>query len=308
MIQTLLLLILSLAIVVVCANYLVEGASGIAKKAGMSEFLIGALIVGFGTSMPEFVVSIVGSIEQNSDVSIGNVIGSNIFNAALILGLSALITPIVVTEKNIKKDLPILFLSTVLFIGVCKTKQCVTLYDGILLLIIFLMYVGSSIQSDENDYDDTSYNKPLWKYILWTVLSIIGLSFGGKLFVDSGVKFGHLVGVSDKVIAITVLAFGTSLPELASCIAAIAKHKSQMALGDIVGSNMFNMMLIIGTASVIHPISTVNVTVFDYAALSGCTLILLLSQYTKHAGKVNRLDGSLLLILFLAFMTMLFLK
>lgn len=301
----------SLLLVVFSANYLVEGATVIAKKLHVSEFVIGMLIVGFGTSLPELVVSLVGAVEGNTDVSLGNIIGSNIFNTGLILGLSALILPITVSEVVSRRDIPFMLMSTALFLLFGLSGGGINRLEGGLLLAWFVLYVVYLFNTDGTDTKTEDIKSGLLfeslpGAIALSIGATIGLIAGGKLFVDSAVKLGGELGISDKVIGITILAFGTSLPELATCLAAIVKKRSMMALGDIVGSNIFNMLLIIGSAALVRPLGFQNINVIDIIAFSLCMLIVLISQHTTHKGIITRFDGACLLGLFIAYLVMLF--
>ena len=312
MLTQLFILVCSLFLVVFCANYLVEGSSLIAKKAGVNEFMIGLFIVGMGTSLPELVVSMVGAFEGNSDVAIGNIIGSNIFNTGMILGLSAVIAPIAVSEVNSRRDIPFMLMATALFLLMGLGSGGINRIEGVTLVLFFAMYVYYLIKFDKKEID-SYYEIPsglmsqsLSGAIIIVVGSIIGLIIGGKLFVDSAIKLGHLWNISDKVIAITVLAFGTSLPELATCIVAIVKKHSQMALGDIIGSNIFNILLIIGLSSIVHPVGFQNINIVDVIAFAACMFIVFISQHTTHKGVITRFDGVAMLMTFVIYIILLF--
>ncbi len=313
MLTQIFILLCSLFLVVFCANYLVEGSSVIARKIGVSEFVIGLLIVGFGTSLPELVVSLIGAIQRNSDIAIGNLIGSNVFNTALILGLSAIASPIIVSEANRRRDIPFLMMATVMFIALGVNSGGIMRWEGVCLLLLFGLYLvylfrtdGKNPEIGESEVPSGLMFNTLVGCIGIVIGSLIGLIVGGNLFVKSAESIGYMVGLSDKVIGITVLAFGTSLPELATCIAAIVKKRSQLALGNIVGSNIFNILLIAGVASLVHPLGFTNINIVDLIALALSTFLLYISQYTKHPGKFTRLDGFIMLGIFVSYMTLLF--
>ena len=228
MIVQILLLLVGLALVVFGADYLVEGASAIARRFGLSEFVIGLTIVGMGTSAPEMVVSFIGAFEGNADISVGNVIGSNIYNTLLILGLTALLLPMAITPENRRKDIPMNILIVVLLIllGFKNTlfglgTDGLTRVDGAILLAVFILYMWQAFSSGkpEEQKADEAPQMKLWLAALMILGGLAGLVFGGKLFVDSAVGIAHALGVSDKFIAITILAGGTSMPELATCVA-----------------------------------------------------------------------------------------
>lgn len=312
-----LILIVSLALIVYGANWLVDGASAIARRAGISEFVIGLTIVGFGTSCPELVVSLTGAIQGNSDVSVGNVVGSNIFNILLILGLTAIIAPVAVTDSNRKRDIPITLLVTFLLvfcgmsssiagIGSCDNLSRV---EGIVFLIIFAAYLYYCFKSDSGASDEDESGRKInsiWVAILLVAAGLAGLIFGGKFFVNSATAIAGMLGVSDKFIAITVLAGGTSLPELATCIVAAAKHKQQLALGNILGSNVFNILLILGASAVVSPLSLAGMNMIDIGTLLLSAVLIWLWTYTGRRDRIDRWEGAVLLLTFAAYYVYLF--
>lgn len=313
-----LLLLVGLGLIVLGADWLVDGASAIARRAGVSEFVIGLTIVGFGTSCPELVVSLTGAIQGNADIAIGNVIGSNIFNAFFILGLTALLRPVSMTEANRRRDIPItLFISLLLICcGMSKTlfgigtADSVSRIEGVVFLLIFSIYLWYCFRFDAKEQADNGEQKQmkLLLAIFAVAAGLAGLIFGGELFVDSATALARSLGVSDKFIAITVLAGGTSFPELATCIVAAAKHKDQLALGNILGSNVFNILLILGCSSIITPLSFAAMDLMDAAALMLSCLMLLLWAYTGRRCRIDRWEGALMLLAFAAYYYYLFVK
>lgn len=299
-------LLLGLAMVICGANILVDGASSVARRTGISEFVIGLVIVGFGTSLPELVVSVTGALAKNSDIAVGNIIGSNIFNTALILAVSAMIVPVVITRQNKFRDIPITILATfiVAFMGMYGGLSRV---EGIVLVILFILYIFYSFRTDVPEEEtDTPKDFPLYYAIILIVGGLGCLILGGRLFVHSAENIARMIGVSDKFIAITVLAMGTSLPEFVTSIVALAKKRSQMALGNILGSNVFNLFLILGVSAIISPTSFARVDVYDYAALILSIVLVWTGVYTGKKNILDRFDASLLLLLFAAYMTKLF--
>ncbi len=318
MLTDILLLIAGLAAIVFGAEWLVDGASAIARKLKVSEFVIGLTIVGFGTSCPELVVSVTGAIAGNSDISIGNVIGSNIFNTLLILGVTALIMPVAVTQSNKRRDIPITLLITFLlaFCGMSKSlfgignADGLSRIEGIVFLVLFVVYLYSCFKNDKAaPEDDTPVKQTsLGMAILLTLAGLAGLVAGGHFFVDSAVSLAHKIGVSDKFIAITLLAGGTSLPELAACVVAAAKKKGQLALGNILGSNIFNILLILGTSAVITPLSFKGITMVDIIALLVSVVLVWLSSYTFKKDKIDRYEGAIYVLCFAAYYVWLFIN
>lgn len=317
MIVDIILLIVGLAMVVFGADFLVDGASAVARRLGISEFVIGLTIVGFGTSCPELVVSVTGAIAGNSDVSIGNVVGSNIFNSMLILGVTAVIAPMAITSSNKKRDIPITLFVTVLLIlfGMKNTffgigQNGISRIEGIVFLILFAFYIFLCFKFDDGSAQEEADIKQMsvFKSVLAIAAGLAGLIFGGNFFVDSATSIAHQLGVSDKFIAITLLAGGTSLPELATCIVAAAKNKGQLALGNILGSNVFNILLILGTSAVIHPLSFASMNLVDMGVLLLSALLIFTSSYTGKKNVLDRFDGTLLLLCEAGYMVWLFLS
>ncbi|MCR5277507.1 MAG: calcium/sodium antiporter [Bacteroidales bacterium] len=317
MILQILLLLVGLALIVFGADYLVDGASAIARKAGVSEFVIGLTIVGFGTSCPEMVVSFLGAIQGNSDISIGNVVGSNIFNALLILGLTGVVSPVAITAANRKRDIPIVIGVTLLLIlcGMSFTlfgwggSDGLTRVEGAVFLLIFAAYIFYCFKSDSpTESEAPQKDLKLWLAILMTLGGLAGLVVGGRLFVNNATAIARALGVSDKFIAITVLAGGTSLPELATCVVAAAKHRGQLALGNILGSNIFNILLILGGAALIHPVSFSGMNFVDLGMLLLSAVLIYTAAYTGKKDQVDRFDGALMLLCEAAYLVWLFIK
>ena len=316
--MTIIWLLVGLGLIVLGADWLVEGASSIARRAGVSEFVIGLTIVGFGTSCPELVVSLTGALEGNADIAVGNVVGSNIFNVLFILGLTALLCPVTMTEGNRKKDIPVALLVTVLFLAVGLNRtfwgigpaDSLSRWEGALFLAIFAAYIAHSFvtgKPTEEDAAETGSRK-LWLAVLMVLAGLAGLIFGGNLFVDSATGLARTLGVSDKFIAVTILAGGTSLPELATSLVAALKGRNELALGNILGSNVFNILLILGSSALITPLSLASVTRVDATVLTLSMVLLLLWAYTGRRERIDRWEGALLLLLFGAYYTYLFIN
>lgn len=308
----LILLLIGLGLVVLGADWLVNGASSIARRAGISEFVIGLTIVGFGTSCPELVVSLTGAIEGNSDISVGNVVGSNIFNALFILGLTALVLPVGMTDKNRRIDIPITLSVTILLVVLGITGSMsgpvISRWEGVVMLLVFSVYLFYCFKSDSKDEFPETQQATLSfpKAIALTLTGLAGLIFGGDLFVDSATALARQIGVSDKFIAVTILAGGTSQPELATSLTAAIKGKEQLALGNILGSNVFNAMLILGLSSIITPLSLASMTIVDIAALILNSVLLLIWAYTGRRNRIDRWEGAVMLLCYVAYNVFLF--
>lgn len=305
------ILIIALVGIVFGADYLVAGAVSIAKKYKVSDFVIGAGIVGVGTSMPELVVSFIGAIGGNADVAIGNVVGSNIFNVLGILGLTAMFFPIAVDKDNMKFEIPLCILVSMLvtvlalnfFDGSVATIGRI---DGLVLLCFFAFFMwysfyrdnkNSAIPADQAEpaEEDTT---PLWLAVAKVVGGLALLITSCDFFVDNAVLIAKSFGVNDAFISLTLIACGTSLPELAASIAAAVKKNTQMALGNIVGSNIFNITLILGASSQVMPLTSSGITAIDYAVMIGAAIIPLLLGFT---GKINRISGAAMFLCFVGY-------
>lgn len=308
----LILLLIGLGLVVLGADWLVNGASSIARRAGISEFVIGLTIVGFGTSCPELVVSLTGAIEGNSDISVGNVVGSNIFNALFILGLTALVLPVGMTDKNRRIDIPITLVVTILLVMLGITGSMsgpvISRWEGVVILLVFSVYLFYCFKSDSKDEFSETQQAMLSfpKAIALTLTGLAGLIFGGDLFVDSATALARQIGVSDKFIAVTILAGGTSLPELATSLTAAIRGKEQLVLGNILGSNVFNAMLILGLSSIITPLSFASMTIVDIAALILSSVLLLIWAYTGRRNRIDHWEGAAMLLCYVAYNVFLF--
>lgn len=305
--MNIILLLVGLCLLVAGASFLVDGASSIARKAGISEFVIGLTIVGFGTSCPELVVSLNGAIQGNSEIAIGNVIGSNIFNILLILGVTALLAPVQMTRESRRKDIPIMLIVSVLLIvcGMGSMIFCggdpgyISRPEALLFLAIFAAYLINSFKTGKTSAEDDCEGQKNMKLpiaIILVIAGLAGLIFGGSLLVDSATKLARQLGVSDKLIAFTVLAGGTSLPELAASITAAVKGKHQLALGNIVGSNIFNILFILGCSGLITPLSFASITHIDIIAMLVSGLMLLLWAFTGRKDRIDRWEGIVMLL------------
>ena len=312
------LIIVGIALVVLGADWLVDGASSIARRLGVSDFVIGLTIVGFGTSCPELVVSLTGAFKGLSDVAVGNVIGSNIFNSMLILGLTALISPVAVSLQNKRRDIPVMLLVTfvMVFCGMSHTilglgdSDGLSRVEGIIFLLLFAGYIFFSFKTDRREVEENGDTpvRGMWAAVGLVLLGLAALVAGGHLGVNYGVELARRLGVSEKFIAITLLAGGTSLPELATCIAAAIKRRDQMALGNILGSNVFNILLILGCSAVVRPVSFAGVDLVDICALAGSAVLIWLSSYSFKKDRVDRYEGVLFLVAFIAYYVWLFQK
>ncbi len=297
-----LLFILGAALVIFGADWLVDGASAVARRFGLSEYVIGATIVGIGTSMPEFVVSSIAAFQGNADIAIGNVSGSNIFNTLLILGITALILPLSFTRSNVRTDLPMnLGVSAALLLmaigGTVGRVEGGILFAAFIAYLIYNFKQGKEVREEEESAKEMS----VWKILLLLAAGFGGLIWGGNLFVEHATNIARYLKVSDAVIAITIMAGGTSLPELAVCVAAAAKGREQMAIGNIVGSNISNILLIIGFSALVTPLTVQSVNLVSIIAVLICAVLLLLSAFPLKTLKLTRLKGLIFILCYAAY-------
>ena len=302
-----LILIVSLVGIVFGADFLVAGAVSIARKFKVSDFVIGAAIVGVGTSMPELVVSFIGAVNGNADVAIGNVVGSNIFNVLGILGLTAVLFPVAVDRKNMRFEIPLcigvsVLLTLLVFNFFNGSTATIGRVDGLVLLFLFAFFMWYSFRRDRKEapMEESSQEDgtPLWKAILKVVGGLALLITSCDFFVDNAVLIAKSFGVNDAFISLTLIACGTSLPELAASLAAAVKKNTQLALGNIVGSNIFNITLILGLSSQVMPLTSSGITIVDYLVMIGASVLPLLFGFR---GKIGRLGGALMVMCFIAY-------
>ena len=304
-----LILIISLVGIVFGAEFLVAGSVSVARRYKVSDFVIGAAIVGIGTSMPELVVSFFGALKGNADVAIGNVVGSNIFNVLGILGLTAICFPIAIDRKNMTFEIPLCIAVSVILTLLALnffngTPATIGRVDGIILLLLFVGYMWYSFARDKQNTTDEApveAKEPilaLWAALLKIVGGLALLITSCDFFVDNAIVIAKSWGVSDAIISLTLIACGTSLPELAASVAAACKKNTQLALGNIVGSNIFNILLILGVSSQVMPLVSADITIVDYAVMIAAAAFPLLFGFR---GKIGRVGGAVMLLCFVLY-------
>lgn len=318
MIINILLLLVGLVILVKGADFLVDGASALAKKYRISDLAIGLTIVAFGTSAPELVVNLFASAENHPEIVFGNIIGSNLFNLFAILGITGLIMPITVQSSTVWKEIPISFAAIVLLFLVGNDfgfeTQIVSRFDGAFLLLCFfgfLWYVYKQLKTDTKSVDSSEKFEsklPTWKIYNFMGVGLAGLILGGKLVVDSAVEIARLLEISETIVGLTIVAAGTSLPELATSIVAALKKNNDIAVGNIIGSNIFNIFLIIGVSSTIRPLNYITSFNFDLAIVAIGTLLLFLAMFVGGKKKLDRWEALLLLLAYLGYVVYLLTK
>ncbi len=303
--------IAGIVLVILGADWLTKGASGIARRFGVSELVIGLTIVALGTSLPELVISVSSAVKGSSGIALGNVIGSNIFNGLFILGVTALIAPIRFNSRMLTREIPFNLLASVVLILVSGSMlaggaggEYVTRYSGLLLLCFLAVFVRYTF-SIPNDDDDEAIEKPMsiGKVLLFILLGLAGLIFGGNVFVNGATELARIAGFSEAVIGITVVSAGSSLPELAVSVSAARKGNVGIALGNVLGSNILNIFLILGCSATITPISLDGFSFIDFYVLLASSLLIYI--VTRFGGKavINRFEGVLLIAGYVAYTT-----
>src|SRR6056300_913395 len=318
MLMPILAVVAGLVLLVWSADRFVDGAAATAKHLGMPTLLIGMVIIGFGTSAPEMVVSALAASQGNPGLAIGNGFGSNITNIALILGITALLSPISVKSKILKTELPLLALATLL-VGALIYDLEISRFDAVLMLLVFALIMGWSIYSSmkykndalsadfESEFEDDEY-LPLNRAIFWLVLGLLILIGSSRLLVWGAVDIAMALGVSDLIIGLTIVAIGTSLPELASSIIAVKKNEHDLAIGNVIGSNLFNTLAVVGIAGAIQPLGVGSEVLYrDWMVMAGLTVSLFVLGYgVLGRGRINRIEGALLVTAYAAYAGYLF--
>ena len=320
MVVWIILIVLGFILLIKGADFLVEGASNIAKKFHIPEIIIGLTIVSIGTSMPELFVSITSAIEGYPDMAIGNIVGSNIANLLLILGMSSIIRSIKFKRETRLIEIPMCLGISLLFVLLCNLGHDVTRFDAGILIVLFLLFIGYTIfmakkgedfdreDDDEVVVDKTKSSKSTIKDIVFLILGAVLLKIGGDLTVNNAVEVAKHFGLSEKLISVTILAVGTSLPELVTSVSAAIKGKSDIAIGNILGSNIFNMLLIIGVSAMIKPIVYNTSYNLDMIFLIGGTLVLSLFPIIPPKNKMSRGNGLVYVLIYVGYLVSLFVK
>lgn len=305
-----LLLALGFFLLVKGADWFVEGASGIADRFGIPQLVIGLTIVAMGTSAPETAVSITAALKGNADIAVGNVVGSNILNVLIILGISSVITPIAVSKTTVRYEIPIMLGITLLLLVFGANGGTICLWEGLILLACFvgyLLYMFVMVKKGKMQSEEVGgANQPLWKMGLACVFGLAFIVLGSDVTVDAATSLAKIFGMSEKFIGLTVVALGTSLPELFTSVIAAKKGKADIAIGNIVGSNIFNILFVIGTSSLIIPVVFEMSFVVDCLVAVGAGVILWLCTFRKK--KLNRLEGIIMLVSYAAYFVYLLLK
>ena len=304
-----LFLVVGLVLLVKGADWLVDGASKLAKRLGVTDLVIGLTIVAFGTSMPEFVVNMVSVADGATDLAITNILGSNIINTLVILGCSALVCPLVAQRSTVRLDIPLNIVAGVLvlvfvFISSPMEPKGLSRVEGLALLVVFAAFLFYTFYTAKSDATTTPESTPfpLWKCVVLILAGLVGLVVGGEMIVKTAVAIARYCGVAEAVIGLTIVALGTSLPELATSVVAAFKHNNDIAIGNVVGSNIFNVFFILGTSAIIKHLPVYPGIEIDAALVAVSALAVWLLLCNKNRS-INRWGGALLLVLYAGYLT-----
>ena len=312
MILNVLFILVGIVLVLWGADRLTDGAVAVAEKMKMPQIVIGLTIVAMGTSMPEFCVSLVSALKGTTDLAVGNIVGSNIFNTLLIVGVTAWVAPMTILKSTVRKDIPFALFASVILLIMCLDGNISRLDAGI-LFVLFLVFMYVTLKGAKTKDDDTTAKtdsiednkKPMatWLSIVWIIVGLACLIGGSNLFVEGATKVAEHIGVSEAVIGLTIVAGGTSLPELATSVVSARKGNSGIAIGNVLGSNVFNILAILGVTGVITPMHLQGITMLDLSMMVVSTLLVWLFSFTKY--KIARWEGIVLTIVFIGYMVVL---
>lgn len=308
--------VIGIVLIIAGANYLTEGASALARRFGVSPLVVGLTIVAFGTSTPELIVSLLSALKDNSDIAMGNVVGSNIFNVLVIGGITALVAPITVTRSTVRREIPLMLLASLVlsvmaldrvFAGTGATENILSRSEGIVLLCFFLIFLTYTFAIAKGDPSDPhtapapTKHYPLWLLVVFIIGGLGGLVLGGELFVDAASSIARTLGMSEGFIGLTIVAAGTSLPELATSVAAALKKEPEIAVGNIVGSNIFNIFFILGTTATVTPIRIGGVSSLDFLVMSFSAILLYVFAVLFGQRVIKRAEGAVLVLCFVLY-------
>ena len=303
--MSILFIIIGAVLVLWGADRLTDGATGLAERLGVPQIVIGLTVVAMGTSMPEFFVSLMSAIKGTSDIAVGNVMGSNAFNTLAIVGITAMVAPMSISRNTVRKDIPFCVVASLALLLMCLDGE-VSRWDAAILFAGFLVFIGYTLYlARRGVIQDVEVvkleNMGYWKAAGLMLLGLVCLVLGSHLFVDGATQVARSLGVPDAVIGLTIVALGTSLPELATSVVAARKGQSAIAIGNVIGSNVFNILMILGITGVVLPMDIQSITLVDFGVLLGGIVLLWLFCYTKY--KVEKWEGALLAAAYVAYVS-----
>lgn len=301
--MSILYIILGAVVVLWGADRLTDGATALAQRMRIPQIVIGLTVVAMGTSMPEFFVSLMSALHGTSDLAVGNIVGSNIFNTMAIVGITAVVAPMTISRNTVRKDIPFAVLASVLLLMMCYNLE-ISRWEAAVLFVVFVIFMVYTVRMGMKNGDEQAIEQPpmaLRKAVGLLILGLLCLVGGSDLFVNGAKSVAKMLGVSDAVIGLTVVACGTSLPELATSIVAARKGQSAIAIGNVIGSNVFNILMILGITGMVLPMNIQGITTVDLTVMMGSIVLVWLFSYTKYT--VERWEGALLTAGFVGYMT-----
>ena len=301
--MSILYIILGAVVVLWGADRLTDGATALAQRMKIPQIVIGLTVVAMGTSMPEFFVSLMSALHGTSDLAVGNIVGSNIFNTMAIVGIAAVVAPMTISRNTVRKDIPFAVLASALLLMMCFNLE-ISRWEAAVLFVVFIIFMVYTVRMGMKNGDEQAIEQPpmaLWKSVGLLILGLLCLVGGSDLFVNGAKSVAKMLGVSDAVIGLTVVACGTSLPELATSIVAARKGQSAIAIGNVIGSNVFNILMILGITGMVLPMNIQGITTVDLSVMMGSMVLVWLFSYTKYT--VERWEGALLTVGFIGYMT-----
>ena len=301
--MSILYIILGAVVVLWGADRLTDGATALAQRMKIPQIVIGLTVVAMGTSMPEFFVSLMSALHGTSDLAVGNIVGSNIFNTMAIVGITAMVAPMTISRNTVRKDIPFAVLASALLLMMCYNLE-ISRWEAAVLFVVFVIFMVYTVRMGMKNGDEQAIEQPpmaLWKAVGLLILGLLCLVGGSDLFVNGAKSVAKMLGVSDAVIGLTVVACGTSLPELATSIVAARKGQSAIAIGNVIGSNVFNILMILGITGMVLPMNIQGITTVDLTVMMGSIVLVWLFSYTKYT--VERWEGALLTAGFVGYMT-----
>lgn len=306
-VKALIVLVVGFVLLIKGADFFVEGSSAVAKKLRVPSIIIGLTIVAMGTSLPECAVSVTASLNNNNALAVSNVVGSNIFNLMIVCGVCALFCPLMVQKETLKKEFPFSIICAALLLVLGIAGMEIGLIDGLIFCVIFFGYIASMVKSalqarkdTANEQEEETVKLSVLSCILYIVGGAVAIKFGGDFVVDGAVIVADLVGMSENLIGLTIVALGTSLPELVTSVVAAKKNELDMAVGNVIGSNIFNILFVLGVASVISPVAFIMENVIDIVLLIAMSLLVLGFTWTKQ--KIERKEGIIMIVIYVAYL------
>ncbi|MFI3290058.1 MAG: calcium/sodium antiporter [Rikenellaceae bacterium] len=306
--ELILILIAGLTLILLGANYLTDGSAAIARRFNVSGFVVGLTIVAIGTSMPEMVVSVISALKGSTDIAIGNVVGSNSFNTLIILGMCAVVKPLILTQSNVHRDIPMGIIASVILL-IFTLSGAISRIEGMIMFILYISMMIYAIRNGRPSKEEQELDKELesapqmavWLAIVMVVGGLVGLIYGGSLFIDSAVGIAEFYNIPANIIAVTLVAGGTSLPEFAASLVSLIKGKSDIALGNVIGSNIANILLVLGASSVFTPLTLGSITMIDISVVLLSSILLFVSAFTLGKKVLDRAEGAILILLYIVY-------